>query len=287
MKILNFGSLNIDYTYLVSSIALPGQTVAALGMNINVGGKGLNQSVALARAGASVFHAGKIGRDGDMLKNYLSESGADVGLVSYSEKPTGNAIIEVDEHGENSIVVYGGANRDITPADADAALKVLSAGDALLLQNEISCADYIAHAAKARGVTVILNPSPVENLSVDMADVDILILNETEARALFGADDPKKVSAVRAEKYPEMRVVLTLGSRGSCFIDASGEKFCAAQRVRAVDTTGAGDTFTGFFLAKYLYGANPEEALKVASRAAAISVTRNGAAASIPKIEEI
>ena len=287
MKILNFGSLNIDYTYAVPSIALPGQTVAALGMNVNVGGKGLNQSVALARAGADVYHAGKIGRDGDMLKNFLSGSGANVKFVIYSDKPTGNAIIEVDAHGQNSIVVYGGANRDITPADADAVLSNFGTGDALLLQNEISCADYIAHKAHGKGMTVILNPSPVENLAVGIGDVDLLILNETESLALFGSDDPKKVGEARKKICPAAKVVLTLGERGSCFIDDSGETFTPAQRVKAVDTTGAGDTFTGFFLAGYLAGSSPSDAMAIASRAAAISVTRHGAAASIPKREEI
>lgn len=286
MKILNFGSLNIDYTYAVSDIALPGQTVAASKMDKNVGGKGLNQSVALARAGAKVCHAGKIGRDGDMLREYLASCGVDVSLVKYSDKPTGNAVIQVDSRGENSIVVYGGANRDITEADAASALEHFSAGDMLLIQNEITCTRAIAKAAKARGMSVALNPSPLDGLEVDMSDVDILILNENEAKTLLGTSVPEEIEAALPRINPGMRVVMTLGSRGACHI-GGGIVYVAAQKVTAVDTTGAGDTFTGYFLSEICAGKSPEAAMKTASRAAAISVTRHGAAASIPKREEL
>ena len=287
MKILNFGSLNIDTTYFVASHATGGKTVVARDVNQSYGGKGLNQSVALARAGAEVYHAGKIGKDGTALRDYLAEAGADVSLVSMSEKPTGCAMIQVDDGGENCIVVYGGANRDISKTDADGVLDKFSAGDVLLIQNEISNVGYIAAKAKKKGMTVVLNPSPLDALDIDMNDVDTVILNETESEAIFGSADAEKVKKAVAKSGGKMRVVLTLGARGACFIDGEGVTRVDAVKVKAVDTTGAGDTFTGYFLAEYFGGATAKAALETAAKAAAISVTRKGAATAIPKREEV
>lgn len=287
MKILNFGSLNIDTTFFVASHASKGETVAASGRNVSFGGKGLNQSVSLARAGATVFHAGKIGNDGVALRDYLAGAGADVSLVTISEKSTGCAMIQVDPSGENCIVVYGGANRDVTTDDADAVLERFSTGDVLLLQNEISNVGYIAKTAKKRGMTVVLNPSPLDELDVDMDDVDMIILNETESEAIFGSSDAERVRETVTSRGGKMKVVLTLGSRGACYIDAGEIIKVDAMKVKAVDTTGAGDTFTGYFLAGYFGGSTAEAALRAATVAAGISVTKNGAATSIPTGDEV
>ena len=287
MKILNFGSLNIDTTFFVASHALKGETVAASDRNVSFGGKGLNQSVSLARAGATVFHAGKIGEDGVALRDCLSEAGADVSLVTLSEKSTGCAMIQVDPNGENCIVVYGGANRDVTKDDADAVLEKFGAGDVLLLQNEISNVGYIAAQAKKKGMTVVLNPSPLDALDVDMGDVDMVILNETESEAIFGSADAERVRKTVKSSGGKMKVVLTLGSRGACYIDSDGVIKVDAVKVKAVDTTGAGDTFTGYYLAEYFGGATVRTALETAAKAAGISVTRKGAATSIPTRDEV
>ena len=287
MKILNFGSLNIDTTLFVDGFAAAGKTISASSMKQSFGGKGLNQSVAMARAGATVFHAGKVGRDGASLRDFLHECGVDVSYVATSDKPTGCAMIQVDKRGENCIVVYGGANRDISREYADEVLSHFGAGDMAVLQNEISNVGYIARRAHEKGMTVVLNPSPIDGLDVDMNDVDILILNENEAEALFGSADAEKVAGAAGRKYPKMRVVLTLGERGSRFI-GGGETFSVdAVKVNAVDTTGAGDTFTGYFLAGIVGGATTRDAMETASRAAAIAVTRKGAAESVPRREEI
>ena len=287
MKMLNSGSLNIDTTFFVASHATGGETVAASDRNVSFGGKGLNQSVSLARAGAVVFHAGKIGDDGVALRDYLAGTGVDVSLVTLSDKSTGCAMIQVDQSGENCIVVYGGSNRDVTKNDADAALDNFSAGDVLLLQNEISNVKYIAKKAKEKGMTVVLNPSPLDALDVDMDDVDMVILNETESEAIFGSSDAERVRNAVILRGGKMKVVLTLGSRGACYIDSGDVIKVDAMKVKAVDTTGAGDTFTGYFLAEYFGGATPEAALKTAAVAAGISVTKKGAATSIPERAEV
>lgn len=287
MKILNFGSLNIDTTYFVAAHATGGKTVVARDVNQSFGGKGLNQSVSLARAGAKVYHAGKIGTDGTALCDYLARAGADVSLVKMSDKPTGCAMIQVDERGENCIVVYGGANRDISKDDADEALGRFSAGDVLLMQNEISNAKYIAARAKEKGMTVVLNPSPLDGLDIDISDIDMVILNETESEAIFGSAEASDVEKYVSEKSPHLTVVLTLGARGACYIEKGNVISVPAVKVDAVDTTGAGDTFTGYFLAEYFGGKGAKASLETAAKAAAISVTRKGAATSIPTRDEV
>ena len=287
MKILNFGSLNIDMTYFVDEMASAGKTVASFEFGRNFGGKGLNQSVALARAGANVFHAGKIGQDGTELRDFLTSCGADTSFVALSSLPTGNAVIQVDKSGENCIVVYGGANRDISKEYASAVLNNFEEGDFVVLQNEISNVGFIAAEAHKKGMTVVFNPSPLDGIDVSLDDVDYLILNETEAAAIFKTDDAEKIRAVVADDMPRIKVVMTLGSKGAAYIDACGVITVDAERVRAVDTTGAGDTFTGYFVGEISLGSDVLTAMKTASRAAGISVTRKGAAMSVPKREEL
>ncbi len=287
MKILNFGSLNIDMTYFVDEMASAGKTVASFEFGRNFGGKGLNQSVALARAGANVFHAGKIGQDGTELRDFLTSCGADTSFVALSSLPTGNAVIQVDKSGENCIVVYGGANRDISKEYASAVLNNFEEGDFVVLQNEISNVGFIAAEAHKKGMTVVFNPSPLDGIDVSLDDVDIVILNETESCAIFGSDNAADVEKYIEKSAQTLRVVLTLGSRGACFIEKGSVTTVPAVKVDAVDTTGAGDTFTGYFLAEYFGGKGVERSLKTAAKAAAISVTRKGAAESVPSREEV
>ena len=287
MRILNFGSINIDTTFFVDEFSRAGVTVSANGQKQSFGGKGFNQSVALARAGAGVYHAGKVGKDGISLREYLSACGANVEFIGISDEPTGCAMIQVDKNGENCIVVYGGANRDISKEYADGVLGHFGAGDMIVLQNEISNVGYIAKRAKKAGMTVVLNPSPIGGLDVDISDVDMLVLNENEADALFDSHDAEAIEAMVNKIYPNVRVVLTLGEHGSEYI-GGGERFHVdAVKVNAVDTTGAGDTFTGYFLAGVVGGLSVRNAMERASCAAAIAVTRRGAAEAVPLKEEL
>ena len=158
MKVLNFGSLNLDHTYQVPHIVAPGETLTSLGLAIHPGGKGLNQSVALAKAGAEVFHAGQIGEDGEMLRKVCADSGADVRFIRNVETRTGNAIIQVDINGQNCIILYPGANRCMEKGFIDEVLGAFSEGDYLLLQNEINNLPHIIDSAYAKGMKIHVYP---------------------------------------------------------------------------------------------------------------------------------
>jgi len=290
MKILNIGSLNIDYTYSQDHIVAEGETLAATKRTVNCGGKGLNQSIALAQAGAKVFHAGKIGAEGEFLKERIAKGGADVSLIKQSSEPTGHAIIQVDSRGRNSIVILGGANQDITVEDIDTYLEGFEAGDLLLLQNETSNLEYAITAAKAKGMKIALNPSPIDEKllsSKALAEVDIFILNETEGCALTGESEPPKICSKMQELYGPCITMLTLGSKGCVYNDEEWTFAHDIYKVDAVDTTAAGDTFTGFFLASLMRGESPEQAIELASKASSIAVTRPGAADSVPTLSEV
>ena len=159
MKILNFGSLNLDYVYRVAHSVQPGETIASSGMETFCGGKGLNQSVALARAGAEVYHAGRVGEDGQLLIETCRQSGVHTELILQTNGKSGHTIIQVDDNGQNSILLAGGANRRITEQDVETALRAFGAGDLLLLQNEISCLPVLIERAYEKGMRVVLNPS--------------------------------------------------------------------------------------------------------------------------------
>lgn len=290
MKILSFGSLNLDKVYSVNHFIRPAETMAAIELNEFSGGKGLNQSIALARAGAEVWHAGCVGADGTMLLNALQESGVDISLVRRLSCPTGHAIIQVNTEGQNCILLYGGANQQITPAQIDETLAQFAPGDMVVLQNEISNLSYLIEAAGKKGMVIVLNPSPMapELLQMPLQYVSYFLLNEVEAKDLCGADVPEEEYPEKLmARYPGSRVVLTLGSRGCIYQDANTRIVHPACRVQAVDTTAAGDTFTGYFVAGIAAGESVEQALEEATKAAAISVSRRGAAPSIPLREEV
>ncbi len=286
-KLLCFGSLNIDYTYSVKNFVSAGETVKSFGLDRNIGGKGLNQSIAFAKAGGKVFHAGKIGQDGLFLKDFLDANGVDSHLLKIGNTPTGHAIIQVNEKGGNCIIIHGGANMEITDDYIESVLENFEAGDFLLIQNEINNLRKIVEEAKKRNMTVVLNPSPVEALDVPFEMVDYFILNEHEAEAIFDEADEEKMTEKMLSTYPDGKFVLTLGSKGSIYADCEQTVRVAAKRVEAVDTTAAGDTFTGYFLNGIMTQSSPKEAMEIASRAAAITVSRNGAAESIPRFDEI
>lgn len=289
MKILNFGSCNIDYVYSLDHIVRPGETEATSALEIFPGGKGLNQSIAIARAGASVFHAGCIGEDGGMLRELLASCGVDTSYLVSVPGKNGHAVIQLSCKGENSIFLFGGSNEKITEELCDEVLRNFGSGDILLLQNEISCLSYIIDSAQKRGLCIILNPSPLDDAlrALDLSKLSYLILNEVEAADLSGSDTAEGALAFFRCRYPDLRVVLTLGERGSVYADAEGELYQPAFLAEVVDTTAAGDTFTGYFVAGLASGAPLSETLRLASAAAAVAVTGKGAAPSIPTRERV
>ena len=290
MKIVNIGSLNIDHVYQVSHAVKPGETISASELQKFCGGKGLNQSAALARAGADVYHAGKIGIEGQALINLLKEYGVNTENVAVQEEiPTGHAIIQVDPDGQNCIVVYGGANTSISKEEIDKILKPFTEEDILLLQNETSNVEYAVKKAREKGMRVALNPSPIGKLAESdcLAQVDWFILNEIEGYEITGKSEAEDICNEFMTRYPNSRVMLTLGEKGCVYCDHSTKIYQESFPVKAVDTTAAGDTFTGFFLSGIMKGLPMEHILKMASRAASIAVSRQGAAASIPAWEEV
>lgn len=288
MKALVFGSLNIDKVYSLAHLPEKGETLRCKDYELHVGGKGLNQAIALKKAGFDVAMAGAVGTDGAFLKAHLDENGVDTSLLLTTNGYTGHAIIEVDPDGQNQMVLFAGANIAITPAYCDKVLEDFGKGDLLLMQYETSCVEYMTKKARKKGLTVALNPSPyVKELNdFPYENVDILILNESEGISITGENDIQKAVSALLERTNGGKVVLTLGGDGAVF--AAGKEYVQvpAFRVNAVDTTGAGDTFTGYFLNAYLQGAQPKEALTRASAASSIAVTKKGAAETIPTQEE-
>ena len=293
MKVLNFGSLNLDYVYDVDHFVLPGETLDTLGRSVKCGGKGLNQSVALARAGADVCHAGCIGEGGEPLKALLEENGVDTASLRKVEEMQGHTVIQVNPAGENCILLYGGSNRCVTAEQIRETFTRFSAGDWLVLQNEINELPAIVAQAAAKGLRIVLNPSPY-NSALDRVDFSLLswlFVNEIEMEQISGEKEPEKAWEVLHAKYPDLSLLITLGSSGSIAWRNEGEtvECCRQQaiRVRAVDTTAAGDTYTSYLIEGLISGRTLAESMERAARAAAVSVTRPGAADSIPWAAEL
>ena len=295
MKILSFGSLNIDYVYSVPHFVKKGETLSAKELNVYTGGKGLNQSIALARAGVETYQAGAIGTDGMFLLEQLKEAGVKTDLVKIlDDVRTGNAIIQNDDEGDNCIVLFGGANQAITKEQVDEVFKDFTNEDYLLIQNEINELSYIVEKAKEEGMKIILNPSPMNEkiMKLPLDQIDYFILNEIEAMQILEMDKPeeidgKYIACLLHERFKDATIVLTLGSEGSVCISDDEYVEQSIYKVKAIDTTAAGDTYTGYFIAGILNGKTIKESMDIASKASAIAVTRQGAAPSIPVLEEV
>ena len=292
-SIVVVGSLNMDFVAQVEHLPLPGQTVLGGGFRTIPGGKGANQAFAAGRLGGRVRMLGRVGDDvfGQQLRESLQTAGVDVqGVHSTAWTPSGVALIFVDARGENQIVVAAGANGCLAPADVETALA--DADDGYLLLQLETPLDTVAAAAaigKRRGLTVILDPAPARALPASLlASVDILTPNETEALVLLGRRD----TTVSLEKAPDVAralsdlgvstVILKLGENGAFLSGASEHRHFAAPRVDVVDATAAGDTFNGALAVALAEGRSVGDAIAFANRAAAMSVTRFGAQASIP-----
>jgi len=289
MKILNFGSLNIDKVYAVEEIVKGGETIDSISFSESVGGKGLNQSIAVAKAGGNIMHAGCVGKDGEILLQALKDNNVDTSLIKTVETASGQAIIQVDKHGQNCIILFHGANYEVDKAYIDGVMQDFAQGDILILQNEISNIDYIIEVAKAKQMKIYLNPSPInENLNkYNMQAIDGIFVNEHEGAYLAGKEKVEDILDSLASKYPELEIILTFGDKGAYYRHKDINIFQPAYKVDAVDTTAAGDTFTGYFIALRQQGKSIEESLQKASKASSITVSRKGASISIPKIAEV
>lgn len=289
MRILNFGSCNIDYVYKLEQFVSAGETVSAKELSEHSGGKGLNQSIAAARAGGAVYHAGNIGEEGLFLRELLNESGVNTDYLNVSDEKTGHAIIQIDKNGENCIIVYSGANGLLNERQINSVIADFEPGDICMLQNETPHTAEVIEAAYNAGLKVIWNPSPM-NDAVDkskLAMCSIVIVNMTEGEALTGKSSADGIIRAFSELYPKTQLVLTLGSSGSIYSFGNRRIKQAAFKAEPVDTTGAGDTFAGYFVACISRGDTVEEALRTASAAAAVSTERLGAANSIPTVSEV
>ena len=273
----------------MSEFVKAGETVSALSTSEHPGGKGLNQAVAAAKAGGNVFFAGNIGVDGIFLKELLENSGVNTKYLKINKARTGNAIIQIDENGENCIIVSAGANALLNEAYIKSVTADFVRGDICMLQNETPCTDFIIKQAKACGMTVIWNPSPMNEKITDSAIgmCDYIIANKTECKALTGKEEPDDILKALIKKYPHTKTVLTLGKNGSIYSDGTDTVKQPSFKADPVDTTGAGDTFTGYFAAMISKGKTAAEALKTASAAAAIATEKQGAASSIPPIANV
>ena len=291
MKALCFGSLNIDYTYRVDHFVARGETLLSQGLQVFSGGKGLNQSIALSRAGAAAYHAGSIGTDGLFLLEELHQAGVNTDCVTVSrEIRTGHAIIQNSPDGDNCILLYGGANQTITRDQIDEVLTHFAAGDVLVLQNELNLTGYLIEKGWERGLKVAFNAAPFDEkiAGYPLEKLTYLVLNEVEGAALADTSDEDAIPGILRAKYPGVNILLTLGKRGCVYHGADGSVVRGkAITVEAVDTTAAGDTHFGFFLRGILDGRSVEEALKLAAVASGIAVTRPGAADSVPGYDEV
>ena len=289
MKILNYGSMNIDNVYRVDHTVRPGETLLASERNVFCGGKGLNQSIAIAKAGGEVYHAGIVGEDGGMLLDALEKNGVNTTFVRRAEGPSAHTFIQVNKDGQNSIIVFGDVNMRPTEADVDHMLQDFGPGDALILQNELYNSPLMMQKAAQKGLSVIFNPSPVNELikTYPLECVSWFLLNEIEGEALTGETEPEKILASLKQQYPSAGVVLTLGASGAYCMQGDEIVFQPACKVKAVDTTAAGDTFTGYFVAGLAAGTPIAARMARAAKASSIAVGRMGAADSIPLASEV
>ncbi|MCP1167625.1 ribokinase [Limimaricola litoreus] len=283
--IWNLGSINADHVYSVPHIPAPGETLAATALSYGLGGKGANMSVAAARAGARIAHLGAVGADGGWMVERLEGYGVDCAHVQRREGPSGHAIIAVDAEAENAITLFPGANREIDLDAVKQALGKAAPGDLLVTQNETNGQVEAAAQARALGLRVVYAAAPFEAEAVRavLPHLNLLVLNEVEAQQL------SKALGTPIESLPVPQVVVTLGAAGCDWIETrtGARHHVDAPQVEAVDTTGAGDTFTGYLLAGLSEGLEMRAALELATRAGALKVGRHGAADAIPTREEV
>lgn len=291
MRAVVIGSINMDFTMGVEHLPAKGETIAANYFKESPGGKGANQAVALSRLGADVMMIGAVGRDGmgESLINALSRDRISGTGIKRADAATGNAFISVDSGGNNTIVVYPGANYELNMEWVESFKNEISAADYVILQMEIpteTVAGSIKLAHKL-GARVILNPAPARPLPDDVYPMtDMIIPNETELSLLTGTEDIREGAQLLLRKGVKS-VVVTLGSKGCFFMDGSREFKVEGFRVNAVDSTAAGDAFIAGLAVSLGNSRKIPEALRYANAVGAVTVTRPGAQDSIPTYKEV
>ena len=284
MAIYNLGSINADYFYHVPHLPGPGETLAATSMSRGLGGKGANMSVAAARAGAHTAHIGAVGEDGKWAIDRMTEFGVDTRhITSLTDTPMGQALIYVDDAGENSIVLLNGANFQIPDRTIAGALSEASPGDTLLMQNETLSQLEAAKMARSLDLYIAYAAAPFDAVAATavLPYLDFLILNEIEAAQL------QEATGKTPDALGITDVIITLGGQGARWLHNGVSRDFPAMRVTPVDTTGAGDTFTGYVLAARDRGLPMEQCIALAMRAAALMVTRQGTADVIPDLKDV
>jgi len=290
MKILNYGSLNIDHVYKVPHIVRPGETISGSDVQQFAGGKGANQSVALAKASAEIWHAGKIGEEGCWLIDKLKNAGVNTELIRQYSGQTGHTIIQVTPEGENSIILCGGGNQNISENEIADTFSIFKRGDYLVLQNEINLIPLIIRTARTIGMKICLNPAPFhEDVKLwPLEMVDILVLNEIEAEELADIQGSfEKILDTLTVQYPDTDIIMTVGKLGAYYGRNNQREHVPITDAPVVDTTAAGDTFLGYYLASRIDNMDAREAMRRASQASSITVSRPGAMDSIPLVSEL
>lgn len=290
MKVLCLGSLNIDMTFSVPHFVKAGETISSSSMRRSAGGKGANQAASLAKAGCEVYMAGKVGKDGMFLVDELNGFGVDCRYVIVTDNPSGQAIIQLSDERQNAIILLAGENRNISKNEIDSVLSVFSSGDWIVLQNEINLIDYIIEEAHKRGLRICFNPAPFDDnaRNVNFDIVDLLIVNEIEGASLAGISASFEETIEKlANMYPAVEIIMTVGSKGAYYAGCDGLLYQPIIDYPVVDTTAAGDTFIGYYLASIISGYSVKEALYYASKASGIAVSRSGAMQSVPVYSEV
>ncbi|PDH40451.1 MAG: ribokinase [Rhodothermaeota bacterium MED-G19] len=286
MKILNFGSINKDLVYNVEDFVKPGETISSRDYGLYLGGKGLNQSVAISKSGSEVYHAGCINKSDHSIISDLKKWGVNTDYINKIDEATGHAIIQINQDGENSIIIHGGANNCVEKDQIDMVLSNFNEGDYILLQNEINSVNEIIEKAHKKGLRIFFNPAPyssaVNNYSIEK--VNTLIYNETEGQRLSGKKDYNQIIKTLSNKYPNTRQILTLGERGSIYSFDKNTIKVKAESVKTIDSTAAGDTYIGYYISSLSKKVSVKQSMKIASQAASIATTIVGGANSIPEI---
>jgi len=292
MKILVYGSLNIDLVFTVNHIVHPGETIASSALEKSAGGKGANQAAALAKAGMETYIAGKIGADGRFLLELLESYAVNTEKTVIYPGATGQAIIQLDPNKQNAIILYAGGNGEIQKDEINGVLSSFGSKDAILLQNEIPHVGVIIEKAKEQGMKIYLNPSPyderIEKFPLNL--VDVFFVNEIEGAALASLPvetPPPLILNILTERFPGAEIILTAGRDGAYYGSGKVREKGETIDLPVVDTVGAGDTFTGYYIAAREKQFSVPEALKLACKAASIAVSRKGAMQSIPFKEEV
>jgi ribokinase len=284
LRILNFGSINIDYIYRVPHLARPGETLVSKSLTRALGGKGANQSIALASAGASVLHLGHISATDSWAIDIMHHAGVNTSLITQTNRPSGHAIIQLDSEGENTTILIGGANQEFTENSVYEAIDQLSSNDWLLLQNECNQADKAIAYASKKNKKIAFNPSPItpDVLKIPLQNIALLFVNPIELQALSQQPDATLALNQLTEQNPGTRIIVNLGRKGVLMAKGAERQQVSAPSVKVADTSAAGDTFLGYYLAAQIAGHSENHALAWACHAAALATTKIGASSSIP-----